>query len=281
MPDRLVRSRRGRLAHRPSCRKLRARPGDAVPSHADDALCPQCAPTCIVCFSEPGRPTGCEADHGICAACLGTHLEHHADTDPAAPLRCPCGSGELDFRFDVSPEAFAQWRACLGRAPAERPQPSLAARLCQEARTLACPHCGRPFVDFDGCAALRCTCGRYFCAMCLAPCDGTSDAVHAHVLRCPHNPVAADRTYYVPLEHCRAVWLAAARENLRDSLRTISAIDGTVLAWAARRAVCARDPALAAPSPRRRRAGCEWVLAACAGGMLGLAYYAVASVLFG
>ena len=50
---------------------------------------------------------------------------------------------------------------------------------------------------------------------------------------------------------------------------------------AAQRAVRARDPALAAPSPRRRRAGCEWALAACAGGMLGLAYYAAASVLFG
>ena len=275
MPPRLVRSKRGRVAHRPGCRKFRSRITDAVVDCADarSALCTQCAPMCVVCFSEPGRPTGCVEDHGICYDCLELHLGQHAQNDPAAPLRCPCGSGELDFLKDVPPESFARWRDAIGTRRCTVPQPSIAARMCEEARTLACPHCGRQFVDFDGCAALRCTCGRYFCAMCLAPCGGDSDSVHAHVVQCPHNPVGH---YYVSPEHCRAVWLAMARENLCASLRTVSAIDGTALAWALRRAVYARDPELAPPRPARHSLW-EWALAALAGGLIGVAYYVVST----
>ena len=152
MPPRLVRSKRGRVAHRPGCRKFRSRITDAVADCADarSALCTQCAPMCVVCFSEPGRPTGCVEDHGICYDCLELHLGQHAQNDPAAPLRCPCGSGELDFLNDVPPEAFARWRDAIGTRRCTVPQPSIAARMCEEARTLACPHCGRQFVDFDG-----------------------------------------------------------------------------------------------------------------------------------
>lgn len=49
--------------------------------------------------------------------------------------------------------------------------------------TLRCPRCKTAFIDFSGCAALKCsTCPCGFCALCLMDCG--SDA-HGHVSRCP------------------------------------------------------------------------------------------------
>ena len=44
--------------------------------------------------------------------------------------------------------------------------------------TMKCPRCGVAFDDYEGCNALRCSCGAAFCAVCLEDCQ--ADA-HAHV----------------------------------------------------------------------------------------------------
>lgn len=60
----------------------------------------------------------------------------------------------------------------------------LAERVREEILTLCCPECGTAFIDFEGCAALKCPgCGCGFCAYCLQACR--KDA-HAHVGRCPY-----------------------------------------------------------------------------------------------
>ena len=50
---------------------------------------------------------------------------------------------------------------------------------------LRCPKCRIAFVDYNGCAALTCSCGAHFCAFCQVDCG--ADA-HQHVANCRLNP---------------------------------------------------------------------------------------------
>jgi hypothetical protein len=201
----------------------------------------------------------CPYGHGVCDECMAAHVHAHAIRHPEAPPRCPCGQGApVDVRVDIGRAAHATWHRGLlvhaeatatARAPASPPR-DLAVALCEHARRLACPHCGRKFVDFEGCAALRCECGHYLCALCLCG-FGSGDegaaAAHAHVLTCSLNPTD---TYYVPLAECRAAWLARAQARMRQTLARLRAAHGEIFVWCVRRAVRARDPELLATRPR-------------------------------
>lgn len=50
-----------------------------------------------------------------------------------------------------------------------------------------CPGCKNEWIDFDGCSALTCLCGTYFCAHCCGKFD-TDALVHTHVKHCALNP---------------------------------------------------------------------------------------------
>jgi len=241
------------------CRRARAYGGSPL-DDADDGrtLCALCFPPCVVCQSAPGaRIAPCPHAHGVCDECLRTHLTRHATTHPTAPLRCPCGDGAaLDPRRDLAAPAFAHWWGALtgqlGRQAADE-APTLAsvgATLCAEAHARACPHCGRRFCDFDGCAALSCECGGWLCALCLQP-HVDAAACHAHVLVCPEHPVASasSRDYYVPLDAAQRVWERRARHRLRRALCRLARADGPLVAWTAARAVARRDPALLPRGP--------------------------------
>jgi hypothetical protein len=281
-----VGARRGRVAHLAgNCRRSRAYADSPLDdTDGERRLCALCFPPCVVCQSAPGaRLAPCPHAHGVCDECLRTHLTRHATTHPTARLRCPCGDGDaLDPQKDLVAPAFAHWWSALtgqlGRqaADADPTLASVGATLCAEAHARACPHCGRRFFEFDGCAALACECGGWLCALCLQP-HADSAACHAHVLVCPEHPVAAtsSRNYYVPIEAARRVWARRARLRLRRALRRLSCADGLLVAWTVARAVVRRDPALL---PRGPFGAALFVLAALRSVLSGVAAGAFATV---
>jgi hypothetical protein len=72
-----------------------------------------------------------------------------------------------------------------------------------------CPHCGAVFYDFDGCLALRCTCGGYFCALCFQG-FANSDDVHDHVNQCTKNTSPGE--YFMPIDS----WMALQEQARQD-----------------------------------------------------------------
>lgn len=243
------RAPRGRVGHRRAdCPHLRGKRVERIDRAEVARLCTVCACTCVVCQTDPGRPTHCPHGHALCEECLESHLDDHLRTRPEALLRCPCGDGEpLDLET-LPPSTLRRWLHSVVRVvgfTARRTSrlESVGVALCHEAQALACPRCGRGFADFDGCAAIHCPCGAFFCALCLQD-HATSEDAHAHVLACPHNPDADEYGYYVPLTACRRAWLQRARRRLRDALWRLWRADGLLLAWGALCAVGTRDPSL-------------------------------------
>lgn len=205
---------------------------------------------CMICFVETGRATGCPDNHHVCKTCMHTHIRHHLEDRPDAWVRCPCGQGAPLDTVTSSTAHVAQWidglvrlvRDRRGQGTTFQPVESVGVALCHEARDLSCPTCGRGFVDFEGCAAIGCVCGSYFCALCLQR-FASSALVHEHVRRCLFNPTE-DASYYVPIEACKSLWLARARQRLRRALWRLLRIDGLFVALSAIWAVHWRDPAL-------------------------------------
>jgi hypothetical protein len=67
-----------------------------------------------------------------------------------------------------------------------------------DARTVKAPCCGRPVVDFDGCVAIDCKCGKSFCGLCFQVHSGF-DENHAHVLRKVEERVTDDNRHNLPV----------------------------------------------------------------------------------
>jgi hypothetical protein len=51
---------------------------------------------------------------------------------------------------------------------------------------MSCPHCSGAFLDFEGCLAVECKCGLFFCGLCLEP-SVCHDLSHTHVKQCKEN----------------------------------------------------------------------------------------------
>lgn len=212
----------------------------------DLAPCRRCLPSglplCLVCASEAGAPTGCQGNHGLCEECLETHLQREGFLKPHRLPKCPCGDSPIDLK-GLPSDALETW--VRSRSPAASARASderwSSASMCAEARRLSCPHCGRTFVEFDGCLALRCVCEGWFCALCLRAMDGDEGA-HDHVRKCPLNPTGS---LYLPLEQCRSIWLASARRKLKRSLAHVRESDGGLLEYALSRAILRRDAEVA------------------------------------
>ena len=221
---------------------------------------------------------------------MSTHLLNHSGSKPSQTPRCPCGNGPpIDMQTSVSHSNLCQYANSLRlatspRAPRDTWTPSLVDVICDHARALACPHCQRHFVDFDGCAAILCHCGGAFCALCLTACADSHEA-HAHVLACPKNPT---NTYYVPMDLCRIAWTRRARQRMRSSLAEVARRDGLAVATGLLCSVACRAPDLLAPFPckithNRTLRSCMWALvrqwwfACMMGGIVGLAQHTVFS----
>lgn len=247
------------MAHHPDCESVRGRI-DLVPAHPNDRRCRRCAglmipatqPNCVVCLVDlaPGPLTGCPHGHGMCDACMGAHAAQHASSCPEIPLHCPCGDGAaLDLHRDLSADTLSTYVRTLGRAVRDATvvkAPVYAAgmgvALCDDARALRCPTCGRRFIEFDGCAALQCICGQHFCALCLCKAP-SAVASHQHVMECKYNP-NPDKSYYVEHRAYQRVWTARARARLQRALYALAATDGRLFACSAMRSAWRCDPTL-------------------------------------
>jgi len=256
--DAVVRLRANPLAawHRPE-RCLRRR-RDAAPTATTaliegrlwhdmpGRLCARCFPRCVVCQTEGGMPMPCASRHGVCRACLHAHVGR---LPPGTLPRCPCGDGG---RLDVRRFPDSLWTIFADRCFADGPAPPRAEQdaeagapsTTQDALALldmasqdACPCCARVYVDFDGCAALRCECGAWFCALCLARCESSQKA-HAHVRQCVE-AVTGEATYFVALETWRRVRDRRRARNVLAHMRCIAAARGVrhaaAVAWHAHR----------------------------------------------
>lgn len=119
--------------------------------------------------------------------------------------RCPCGHGP-----PVTHDLLT--RAQLSRLVPSSPIRATPFDPCDRVLTEHCPWCDRAFYDFDGCAALLCSCGGAFCALCLHPCADMSEA-HAHVRECSLHPTR-DGDYFVSTQ---------AYEGVRARARSLRA----------------------------------------------------------
>ena len=88
---------------------------------------------------------------------------------------------------DLKPQASHKGDSCVENTEEENAWRPYFAHITEHILTLRCPSCQAPFVDFDGCSAVTCSCGKYFCGLCLAP-QSNSSVCHAHVHRCDKNP---------------------------------------------------------------------------------------------
>ena len=237
-----------------------------MPAGRGDALCPNCAPVCVVCMVARGRLTGCNYAHGLCDGCAIAHVQHHVTW--SLPLRCPCGdTPPLDVRI-LPDDAFEAWHEGMYRATVPSAPPVFAGvseALCADAHGRRCPHCHRLFADYDGCAAVRCVCGGVFCALCLKGFPSDAEA-HAHVRSCSLHPDNSGN-YFVRREHVARVWHARARHRMHILLTRVKERDGVLLAWCARRAVRRFDPELLPPSWTWRQMLCAMVAGALIGMM--------------
>lgn len=153
-------------------------------------------PPCVACGVKP-MDVVFTCHHGYCEQCA-IFLVDTAIVDHVADVRCPCPRrGALHNVRELPTDALvARVEALESRRP-----PTSATVLADDATRLqvdACPHCGSLFVDYNGCAAVQCECSKWFCALCLAPFEGSDDA-HCHVADCTGNG-----TTFLPFDTWRA-----------------------------------------------------------------------------
>lgn len=131
---------------------------------------------CTVCDDAPAKPVHFDCGHSYCEECTIPLVM--ACSRQRKRITCTCVN-----------------RGCIDSIPSRlfdiyvsSPQDSdSSATSWSDELNLKCPHCDAVFYDFDGCAALQCECGGFFCAFCLEPGESSLHA-HAHVKSCPFNP---------------------------------------------------------------------------------------------
>lgn len=154
----------GKVAHRYA--RCAGREFAPLNARGSRAWCRRCVAECIIC-GDVHRVDTC---HALCDTCRPLQRDVFSQ-DPAwnGIVVCPCGSGDV-----------------LHAAP---PPPRRAALMdtLDRVATAHCPWCDAPYIDFDGCCAIQCRCGNFFCGLCWKRC-ATSAECHAHVSNCPRNP---------------------------------------------------------------------------------------------
>jgi hypothetical protein len=140
---------------------------------------------CYVCLEEVADVTNSECgNHDICHDCLHRNVEVCSRAKGwDHKILCPCGIAfdENKFPLDV--------KQVIDRLRTENHELNSMYRkfhydvVVQDLLTLKCPNCQIAFLDFDGCLAIKCNCGKYFCAKCMRKCEDDKEA-HTHVLVC-------------------------------------------------------------------------------------------------
>ena len=190
---------RSRVAHcDPLCARARHRgPLPVLENAGNRRVCRYCGEgeRCMICTEELARgvgvATGC---HTVCHDCLLQHVEI-LRTNPQwdGAVRCPCGARQREIAR-LPPNVRDIVRAWRGATNATPSSMCPLQRAIDDVLTLKCPHCAAAFVDFEGCVAVRCRCGKFFCALCFEAYE-TNERVHKHVQHCRLNPTPGE--YYV------------------------------------------------------------------------------------
>ena len=165
----------------PDCRQCRVRHPVRLDTLRGKRACPVCvgnvdAVECTACAGLMPAFASFSCGHAFCRECAEHVISSNARRK-ARRLACPCGGG---FAPTVSAEIMGEM---LDRAWSD----GAAARTPADHLNSACPHCDAVFYDFDGCLALRCDCGGFFCALCFKACASNQEA-HAHARECASNP---------------------------------------------------------------------------------------------
>lgn len=128
--------------------------------------CPE--PGCGVVLTVPdghqeGVVVSCdECEKSFCASCCRKH-DRPVEAHPGQPCSATLSLDDLD-------KSTARHRL----------------RIAETIFTLKCPRCSLVFLDWDGCAAVRCSqCNCSFCGLCLKDCG---EDAHSHVKACDKNP---------------------------------------------------------------------------------------------
>jgi hypothetical protein len=214
---------RGRCGHRGDCFHVKVK---SQPCSIDDidTFCQVCCPKCIVCKTTGGYALLCGM-HGICLDCWPWYARHHN------LLKCPCGMGsEMDPR-QLPVKIFNLWKESLCHTTSTEgdQRGSQVAHFEDRVLNTTCPWCNSIYIDFDGCAAVYCNCGHWFCGLCDARIDGdTSHDAHKHVRACAANPGTdyfVSSTYLAELR-CKKIKTQMRKyfETLFDTEHTLTAI---------------------------------------------------------
>jgi len=191
--------------------------GDAQEPH-----CLPCLPCCICLENKPAHGIKCSCGEFVCRECLDPLARAFAGQDLSllgrsdGRLKCPAMSCSaipysdaavarnipedvfdmlIDARMQVL-ERKVRLEVKLEIQQMQNTQAPMqtdvdkARKHIEEMLNLMCPHCAQAYVDFNGCAALKCSgCGGAFCAWCGL---GAGDDAHDHVAQCKAKPPGAD-----------------------------------------------------------------------------------------
>ncbi len=145
---------------------------------------------CLIC-RDPCMRDQC---HGVCEGCTRSYVDTLLQNPTwNGEVTCPCGSGQ---RLAVS-KKMTEYMASMTGVQQPLYKRCIIEKTLEEITTLRCPHCHAAFFDFEGCCAIQCRCGEYFCALCFEKNENRDDS-HQHVANCRLNPCKGD--YYVSTE---------------------------------------------------------------------------------
>ena len=241
----------GQCLHRRSCRVFvhgrqnRSAPSRRLATRAEIQELPVCHiccgvdSVCLVCADvlEEENAIVCPCPHGhrLCADCMDEHIHRSCTQRPmdiassCNHIGCPCGHESTFDPRGFSRSQFELWYAAIVSHLAQHARAEgvstarFVSNLLDDILTLCCPACGLAFSDFDGCLALECRCGAFFCGLCLEHCDSWHEC-HAHVRNCSHNPT--DQCIYMSMSKWGEVQRARTKTrlvaHLTDAAQTVS-----------------------------------------------------------
>lgn len=169
-------------------------------------MCEKESRTCFICTDETNETFGKGECHEVCASCMETHISIlNQNWKWSRIVTCPCQSGaQITVPAEMIPE--------VQKIQMERTRKKcIVDEALNEVCNVYCPGCDKAFVDFDGCCALHCECGQYFCAFCFEAQD-TNKACHDHVSQCSLSPNPG--SYYCPMN----TWIEQQERAKRKKL---------------------------------------------------------------
>ena len=150
---------------------------------------------CVSCDDSNSIHILCENNHANCQDCLSIGIQSYI-TDQNKNTRIPCclkcrqPLTEEQLRSVLDPLLWGEF--CKERIRVdifEDKQEDDEIKKQNVCKTVKRPCCGKPIVDFEGCAALSCEfcVNVHYCAFCFTTFSTEKDC-HMHVCNCPLNP---------------------------------------------------------------------------------------------